>query len=158
MAKITVKILKDIDSEKWAKMVRDIKAAGRHVNVGYPAGKEEADGTPVALIAAAHNFGVPDKGLPERPFMTQAVMGAQQKIVTLNRDNLLKVLHGDMTTDAALGQLGAFVVGAIQREIKGGNFVALKDETIERKHSSKPLIDTGQMLQSTTYVIEEGTK
>lgn len=43
----------------------------------------------------------------------------------------------------------------IQKEIVNGDFVPNSPETIKRKGSDKPLIDTGRMRQSINYVIQE---
>jgi hypothetical protein len=60
-----------------------------------------------------------------------------------------------MTTAMALGQMGNFLVGAVRKQIRNGHFVPLKPATIRRKGSSKPLIDTGQMMNGVTYVVED---
>lgn len=154
MAGFSVKIVKDLDRAKLQALAdRTRKAGARIVNVGYPDGPKEENGTSVAMIAAVHNFGSPARGIPERPFMTQAVTGAREKFIALNRRNIPLVLQDQMTTDEALGQLGTLAVSLIQQQIKNGDFKELKEETIERKGSSKPLIDDGQMLQSTTYML-----
>ncbi len=121
------------------------------VNVGVPEGKREEDGTPVAMIAAVHEFGSPSQGIPERPFLRVAVQRNRQKYVRLNRINLVKMLRGQATVDQALGQLGEMAKGDVQTEIRSGDFAPLKPATIKRKGSSRPLIDTGQMVQSIAW-------
>ncbi len=154
VAGIDIKIVRDLDETRLRVFVNNAENAARVVNAGYPQGAEEKDGTSLAMIAAVHNFGSPERGIPERPFMTTAVHQAQAQVVELNRRNILKIIQGEMTTETALGQLGALAVGAIQKSIKSGDWAPLAQATIDRKGSSKPLYDTGQMLQSTTFVIE----
>lgn len=154
MVGFTVKIKKDLTVNRIKGFTTTAAgASARVVNVGYPDGPKE-EGTSVAMIAAVHNFGVPEKGIPERPFMTQGIAHGRERFNALNRRNIPLVLQGQMTTDQALGQLGAMAVGAIQQEIKNGEFKALKQSTMDEKGSTRPLIDTGQMLQTTTFVIE----
>lgn len=46
-------------------------------------------------------------------------------------------------------------VSLVQRFIHAGNFVPNAPATIERKGSSAPLLDTGQMWQSITHEVEK---
>jgi hypothetical protein len=147
-AQVKVKILKDINAKAFDELRARIKADHSKINVGIPAGKNEDDGTPVALIAAVHEFGSPEKGIPERPFLRTTIQENREKYVQLNRRNLVAVLNGKMSVEQALGQLGEVAKGDVQAKIASGGFAPLKAATIKRKGSSKPLIDTGQMRQS----------
>lgn len=150
-AQVKVKILKDINAKAFDELRARIKADHSKINVGVPAGKSEADGTPVALIAAVHEFGSPQKGIPERPFLRTTIQENRDKYVQLNRRNLVAVLNGKMNVEQALGQLGEVAKGDVQAKIASGGFEPLKESTIKRKGSSKPLIDTGQLRQSIAW-------
>ena len=154
-ASVSVKVLKDIDPKAIDRLRQRLVGDNRVVNVGVPEGKREEDGTPVAMIAAVHEFGSPSHGIPERPFLRVAVEKNRVKYVRLNRINLVKMLRGQMGMEQALGQLGEMAKGDVQSEIRNGDFVPLKAATIRRKGSSKPLIDTGQMVQSISWVLED---
>jgi hypothetical protein len=145
---VTSKLVKDIDMTVFDEMKRRMVGADKVVNVGVPEGQKETDGTPVAMIAAVHEYGSPAQGIPERPFLRVAIQKNRLKYVRLNRINLVKMLRGQMDVDQALGQLGEIAKGDVVTEIRSGNFTPLKDATIQRKGSSRPLIDTGQMVQS----------
>ena len=147
-ASVSVKVLKDIDPKALDRLRQRLVGDNRVVNVGVPEGKREEDGTPVAMIAAVHEFGSPSQGIPERPFLRVAVQKNRIKYVRLNRINLVKMLRGQMGMEQALGQLGEMAKGDVQTEIRSGDFTPLKAATIKRKGSSRPLIDTGQMVQS----------
>lgn len=150
-ASVSVKVLKDIDPKALDRLRQRLVGDNRVVNVGVPEGTREEDGTPVAMIAAVHEFGSPSQGIPERPFLRVAVQRNRQKYVRLNRINLVKMLRGQATVDQALGQLGEMAKGDVQTEIRSGDFAPLKPATIKRKGSSRPLIDTGQMVQSIAW-------
>jgi hypothetical protein len=107
----------------------------------------------LAMLGAIHEFGVPERGIPERPFLRPGIRAYKSDLVQLNRINLLKVVNGRMTIAKALQQLGVFAVGAVQRYIRMGHFKPLKESTIKAKGSSKPLIDTAQMMQSVTFEV-----
>lgn len=156
-ASVSVKVLKDIDPKALDRLRQRLVGDNRVVNVGVPEGKREEDGTPVAMIAAVHEFGSPSQGIPERPFLRVAVQRNRQKYVRLNRINLVKMLRGQATVDQALGQLGEMAKGDVQVEIRNGDFTPLKPATIKRKGSSRPLIDTGQMVQSIAWELGEKT-
>jgi phage gpG-like protein len=98
-----------------------------------------------------HEFGSPERGIPERPFLRTTIQANKGKYVQLNRKNLVAVLNKTMTVEQALGQLGAVAAGDVQAQIASGGFAPLKAATIKRKGSSKPLIDTGQLRQSITW-------
>ncbi len=150
-ASVSVKVLKDIDPKALDRLRQRLIGKNRVVNVGVPEGKKESDGTPVAMIAAVHEFGSPSQGIPERSFLRASVQRNRQKYVRLNRINLVKMLHGQMSAEQALGQLGEMAKGDVQTEIRSGDFAPLKAATIKRKDSSRPLIDTGQMVQSIAW-------
>lgn len=156
-ASVSVKVLKDIDPKAIDRLRQRLVGDNRVVNVGVPEGKREEDGTPVAMIAAVHEFGSPSQGIPERPFLRVSVQRNRQKYIRLNRINLVKMLRGKATVDQALGQLGEMAKGDVQTEIRSGDFAPLKEATIKRKGSSRPLIDTGQMVQSIAWELGEKT-
>lgn len=152
-AQVKVKILKDINGRAFDELRSRIDGLRTKVNVGIPAGKTDPDGTPVALIAAVHEYGAPEKGIPERSFLRSSIHENRDKYVQLNRRNLVAALHGKMNIEQALGQLGEVAAGDVKAKIASGDFASLKPETIKRKGSSKPLIDTGQLRQSVAWEI-----
>lgn len=149
---VTTRLLKDVDLKVFDDLKRRFIGA-RVVKVGFPQGKAEADGTPVAMIAATHEFGSPERGIPERSFLRSSMHENAQKYVRLNKLNLVSILRGGLTADQALGQLGEMAKGDVQVKIRSGDFTPLKQATMDRKGSSKPLVDTGQMVQSVSYEV-----
>lgn len=152
--KFTSKLLKDVDVKVFDDLKRRL-VGERQVKVGFPQGKAELDGTPTALVAAVHEFGSPELGIPERPFLRTSIRENQAKYVRLNKINLVKILRGGMDANQALNMLGMMAKGDVQTKIRDGEFQALKPATIARKGSSKPLIDSGQMRQSVSYEVGE---
>lgn len=159
-ASVSVKVLKDIDPKALDRLRQRLVGDNRVVNVGVPEGPNHVEksgetyrlgGTSVAMIAAVHEFGSPSQGIPERPVYRVFVKKNRAKYVRLNRINLVKMLRGQMTAEQALGQLGEMAKGDVQTEIRSGVFEPLKEATKKRKGSSKPLIDTGQYIQSIAW-------
>jgi hypothetical protein len=128
--------------------------ANRAVMVGVPAGKTEPDGTSLAMIAAVHEFGSPENGIPERSFIRAGILRGRTKFERLNAANLRLVVLGQKTVEQAIEQLGVVAAGEVKREFTVGTFEPLKPATIARKGSSKPLLDSGNLRQAVTYVIE----
>jgi len=180
-ARVTKKILKDIDFRAFDDLKRRINAGKHTVRVGVPSGDAEADGTSVAMIAAVHEYGSPSQGIPERPFLRVAMQENTKKYVLLNRRNLIEVLNKRMTIEQALGQLGAMAQGDVQAKLKNGDFKPLDPKTIAARRRARsngynkallrkvakkqgagnaagpidrPLIDSGQLRQSIAWEIE----
>lgn len=153
---MTVKIIKDFDGKFIDKLKKLASGKGeRAVLVGVPASVTENDGTPMALVAAVHEYGVPEKGIPERSFIRTALQKNLARYKALNRANLAKVVAGKLSVEQALGQLGMMAKADIQDNIRSGTFAPLKQATIDSKGSSKPLIDTGNLRQSINYELEK---
>lgn len=133
-----------------------LKRLNKRILVGVPAGKTEADGTSTALVAAVHEFGSPERGIPERSFLRAGLRASFFAITRLNVDSLRAVANNTMSVDTALARTGAVAAGGVQKYIPEGDFVPNAPSTVKAKGSSKPLIDTGHLRQSITYVVEEG--
>jgi hypothetical protein len=133
--------------------------ANKSVLVGVPVGAEpEPDGTPMAMIAAVHEFGSPEQNIPERSFLRGGIRRGTPKFGKLNERNLSAVVRGTMTVAQSLGQLGAMAAGEVKREFTTADFAPIAQATIYArkrrfgKASTRPLIATGNLRQSITWV------
>ena len=124
----------------------------KQVKVGFFASAKYDDGTLAANVAAIQEFGAPAVGIPERPFFRQSIAIMERELPGV----LARIV--DPATmevgDREGNLLGAYAADVIQQRI-----VDLKDPpnspvTILLKGSSNPLIDTGHMRQSVTWVVE----
>jgi len=121
------------------------------VRVGFLEKATYPDGTSVAMVAAIQDGGAPAAGIPPRPFfrnMVAAKQGEWPKAI----EGLLKANEYD--ADKTLKQTGAAIAGQLRQSIVDTNEPPLKPATIRRKGHSKPLVDTGHMLQSVDYEVE----
>lgn len=125
-----------------------------YVRVGLPDTMHEQAKLTIAEIGAIHEYGAPGANIPERPFLNPALREGVMQMERLSKVLLFEVQNGEITKQAALERLGELGVRLVQQKIRNGAFVPLKASTIARKGSSKPLIDTGQMMQSVTFSIE----
>lgn len=140
---------------KFYKQIEDLKK--NQVFIGFPEGEathrgpngESAD---MALIAAYNEFGT--STTPARPFLKQTIDSNQDKIKA-KCEQAVKDISEGKSTEQCLQQLGAFGVGLVQETIANGSFEPNNPQTVKKKGSDKPLIDTGQMRQSVHYIIRK---
>ncbi|PVZ86730.1 hypothetical protein C9426_14940 [Serratia sp. S1B] len=134
-----------------------IRAVGQKtVVVGVPASKNGArdDDLSNATIAAAHEFGVPGH-IPERSFLRSTMNENKEQAAAFLAKRLRQAIFTDGQSETAFAQLGEKLSGEVKRKILSGITPVLDRKTIQRKGSSKPLIDTGNLLQSITYEVRD---
>ena len=138
-----------IDIEKMAKNLANMK-----VQVGFLSSAKYEDGTSVAQVAMFNEYGVPQRRQPPRPFMRTALKKAKEWKKTF--DFMIKkdfARGGDFKT--SFETLGLVVKGDIKTSIKELTAPALAQSTIDKKGFSKPLIDTGYMLDAVNYEVSK---
>lgn len=138
----------EADLRVWRKLYNLVKKVdGASVQVG-PADGENAE------LGLIHEYGAPSKGIPARPFMRQTFEHRRGELIALQAKIAQGLIAGKLTEERAMGLLGAWAAGAIKATItRDGNFAPLKPATVKRKGSDKPLIDTGQLVGSITFVV-----
>ena len=143
MRSLQAKLKNIADSYESNKLVR----AGFLEGATYP---EAEGGTPVALVAAVHEFGAPEKGIPPRPFMSKAIARNKDKWAKKASD-----LIAEVGVDKALDLVGVEMAKDIQNSIDKEDWTALKPATVKRKGFDKPLIDTREMTRAVTHKVTE---
>lgn len=123
------------------------------VDVGILAGEgKHKDSTfSIAQIGYIHEFGAAT--IPERSFIRSTINGQSKDIKKIAREQYKLVLNGKTTTEKGLGILGAFTAGLIQETFTSNDWEPNTDKTQQRKGSTTPLIDTGQLRQSISYKV-----
>jgi hypothetical protein len=129
--------------------VRDVTVAQvatwLHYGVSTQTSEKTASGASVHAIR-----------IPARPFISVALErhGAeiQKRFARITRG----VLEEKLTLDQALGLMGESVVGEIKKTIAEGVPPSNADSTKDKKRSSTPLIDTGQLRGSVAYQVRDG--
>jgi phage gpG-like protein len=138
------------------RQIRERLQKNSGVLVGLPAGTGSyEDGAPIAVIAAVHEFGSADGRIPERSFLRVPLRQNAEGFKKAFQAMIPKVVDGEMTMHQVMSQLGARAVAVSQEAISDGIEPANAESTIARKGSSKPLIDTGALRQSITFVVED---
>ena len=144
--------VKDID-RGWKRIKRDLRDLdGSNTKVGIHSGQlhSSVDGvSDMVMIGAANEFGT--KNIPSRSFMRDAFDKNKQVIGDLQDSLFAKVITNTISARQGLSILGEFMTNKIKLSIKNLKTPPNKPATIQRKKSSNPLIDKGQLVQSITH-------
>lgn len=152
------------------------------LKVGFLEDATYPDGTLVALVAATQNYGSPSKGIPPRPFLSNTIAAHKnewpKELAKLLKGNkLLADKALEIMGEHIKGQIQQEIVKLTDpplspvtlmlRKMKFKNptlKVTMSTVNEARRRvasgegyagvSTKPLIDTGHMLQSVDYAIE----
>ena len=150
MAKVTVKV-QQRGGKKLRRLLREAgKGSVSGVKVGFFSTARYEDGTPVAAVAAWNEFGT--ETIPERPFFRNALAESERSVGRILQAGLDTK---KMVVDEQLaGRVGAHVQGKIQDSITSLKEPPNAPETVRRKGSSDPLLDTGTLRNSVTWQVE----
>lgn len=161
MLKLKAKVRVVADrADEVSKAVRGLTKL--QVLVGVPAEKApRQEGTPInnAALAYIHNYGSPVANIPARPFMEPGIKDANAKIAEGMKLAAQASLEGKKEeTTKGLVRVGLVAQNSIKRRITTGPFAPLKPGTIAARRrrgrtGTKPLLDTGAMRNSITFVI-----
>jgi len=153
-------VVRNRDNDKGAKkLIKELRKLneGPGVKVGWPASDSKAvaahenSAKTVAEIAIVHEFGDPDRNIPERS-MLRGAWDANQKAWNTATDKLAKKISSNKTTvDQALELLGLLMVRDVKARMVEGIAPPLKFR------KGTPLIDTAQMLNALTFKKTKGT-
>jgi hypothetical protein len=135
----------------FAKVRRTVWGTGRQVKAGYPLEKVAEE---IALRALWNEFGT-SRGTPERPFMRLAVRKGYNGYRRQMRAYGKRVLTGEMTKREALERVGEQAVRDIKAMIRSSVPPPNAPSTVKQKGHGRTLIDSGEMLRSATYVVED---
>lgn len=127
-----------------------------HVEIGFFPEAHYPDGKPVAYIATIQEFGYPEGGIPARPFFRPTITQNKTEYGQQFAGAMAGTLAGKIPSFAsALEQIGGLAAGDISKAISRVTNPPLAQATIDRKGSSKPLVDSGLMIQSVTYKVDK---
>lgn len=158
------KPVRDIDRgyDKFKRQMMRMKRLTPYVAVGFVGEsawqpKEDEDGpsadVTVVDVATFNEFGT--NRIPARPFVRTTFEMNEKKFVSIIRQIKIQLATGNVAIKDGLSLVGLFAQSEIQKTIGKSDslFEPNAPSTIEKKGSSKPLIDTGQMRQSVTFEV-----
>jgi len=153
-----------ITKDRMADVLKSIESLVKERTlVGIPATNAERRDGPInnAALGYINEFGSPANNIPARPFLIPGVEAAQSKVVKQLRKGADQALDGKLdAADKALHSAGIVAVNAVRATLSEGIPPPLKASTIAARErrgrtGTKPLIDTGQLRNSLTYVIRK---
>lgn len=154
--------IRDVDRGAKALLERIASSVRTRVTVGIheaegSASAEEGDGLTVLDVGTINEFGG-DQGdnPPRRSFLADWADENEEKLKSDMRKIGAAVVAGKLSTlEQGFERLGLRSVAEIQQRIKAGIDPENADSTIERKGSSTPLINHGQLWTSITHKVEK---
>jgi hypothetical protein len=156
-----VKVTKD----ELQKVLRSIQQlASEEVLVGIPASTtERQDGEAInnATIGYIQENGSPVNNLPARPFLVPGVQHAIPDATAQLKKGAQEALSGDAeAANKRMHAAGIVAQNAVRSHINSGVPPPLAEATLEARRrrgrtGEVPLIDTGQLRNSITYVIRK---
>lgn len=134
-----------------------LELAKKEVVVGIPQESNSKRGKITnAELLFIHEHGSPIKNIPPRPVLKPAIENNKDKIKYLYQEEF-KNLMSLKSNPNFLNELGLFSQNAIRDRFTNNDWQPLMEATIEKKGSSNPLIDTGELRKSITYVVRNST-
>ena len=126
-----------------------LKLDGKGVKVGIRRGKGSHDGTDMLDIAVYNHFGTAT--IPARPFVSDCAEKNAGQIQEAQKRLVYRVYQGSLSADGALAELGAWYVNVQKGHILHGGWTPNAPATVKRKGSNKPLVDTGQLVNTVDW-------
>ncbi len=136
----------------------------KQVLVGIPdSAPERQDDEPIgnAAIGYIQETGSPANNLPARPFLVPGVAAAEPKTLPKLQQAFEAALDGDLSrADKRMAGAGLEAQNSVRARINSGISPELKESTLANRRrrgrtGTVPLIDTGQLRNSITYVIRK---
>lgn len=142
------------------------------VRIGWFSGTRYDDGIPVAQVARWQEYGTPDAKYPikARPFMRPVLHGQGNQLRAKLKTEYAKAIRNNENTQKVLLRFGEYVTSQIRQSIRMTVTPANRPVTleggwlkssggipfyVEPKRGNHPLIDTGFMLDSIDYQVQE---
>lgn len=147
---VEVKILNK-GLEKEQALMKKLEKASVKVGIQSDAGKHKESGVDVVDIAVWNEFGT--ARTPSRPFIRQCFADNEQS-VTQHLGRILSVVAQGGNLDMELAKVGQWYQDRQKNTLKSYPWTPNAPSTRKRKKSSKPLIDTSQLINSIRYKVE----
>lgn len=150
------------DTRVWDKLRKKLdRIKTTHVKVGVlqskGGGESTESGATLVDIATIHEFGAPVAGIPERSFIRRTFKDKKKDLAKLTARLAKLIVEDKKTVQQALEILGAWGAAEVQKTITSGAPIPppLQPGTVLAKGSSRPLVDTGRLVQSISWDVEK---
>lgn len=146
-----------VDDRTWRKLLKTVKGfATIQVKVGIVGRAAQANhtsGISLVELAAIHEYGAPGANIPARSYIGKTLRDRVDEWRGMQLRLVKALLSGKVSAKRAQEILGLWAATAIKHTIASGSVDGppLRPETIRRKGSSKPLVDTAQLLNAISW-------
>ena len=125
------------------------------VYIGVPASKNgmHEGGINMATLLAIHVLGAPSRGIPQRDPLRPPLIANAQRYSDLLGLGLNNSLSDDTGPKLVYEKIGIVATNDVYDYFVSGSFKPLDQKTIDRKGSSKPLIDSEELRGSITFEV-----
>jgi hypothetical protein len=138
---------------RYLERVADRVSRPATLRVGFLENATYPDGKLVAMVAAIQEFGAPRANIPPRPFFRNMIAKKSREWPSAVAGLLAA---NDYDLARSLDQAGFAIAGQLRQSIQQTNSPPLAPSTIDRKGFSKPLVETGHMLNSVDHEVVRG--
>jgi hypothetical protein len=141
----TTDVLVGVPAQKAVRTYAEAKAKGLKINN--------------AALGYIHNYGLPTKNIPARPFMEPGIHNSQAQVVKFLRAAAEQAIEGNPGgVRKNFIAAGIAAQTAIKAKINTGPFAPLKESTLAARRrrgrtGTRPLIDTAQLRNSINFVV-----
>lgn len=134
--------------------------SNKSVLIGIP-GDQKHGKISNSELGFLHEFGSDHAHIPPRPFLLPGIKKEKNRILEIFKNSLPKVIAGE-DVHITFNKIGIIARDSVKNMLRNGSFASLAASTIAARRRSrtsgkagtKPLIDTGQLLNSINYVIK----
>lgn len=141
---------RDLGFEQAVKNLEKLAKCSVKIGIQADSGSYE-DGTKVVDVAIWNEYGT--ARIPPRPFIRQCYALHSEQAFKLLKQAVLQVSNG-MTVEMAVGRVGLWYENQLKRTLRTYPWQPNAASTVLRKGSSKPLVDTGQLVNSIRYEVQ----
>lgn len=152
-----------VKRDELRSVLASIKRATReNVLVGVPyyhTARPGEHGISNADLGYIHEFGAPAANIPARPFLVPGVLDARKQATSLMADGLSDEMAGQRgAAHISMHKAGLIAVNHVRQTITDGVKPSLSEVTLrirleKGRTGTTPLLDSGQLRNSITYVI-----
>ena len=128
------------------------------VYIGVPASKNSIHKDSkinMATLLAIHVLGAPSRGIPQRDPLRPPLINNAQRYTDLMAQGIKNALANGTDPNIVYEKIGIVAVNDVNDYFVNGSFKPLNQKTIDRKGSSKPLIDTEELRGAITYEVRK---
>jgi hypothetical protein len=108
------------------------------------------------MVAAVNTYGSSSRGIPARPFMALGGVMAVKETTPIAAALAPALNKGKVSRAQVLEHMGQPAADEFKEAITDGQWEPNAQATADAKGSNRPLVDTGLMRNSITYIVRKG--